>query len=387
MNVTRRRNVLAPRLFALLAALAFLAAAAAALALPAFADEGDLDEILRYDITAAPQQDGSLALTAEIDWKVLDSTSEGPLEWVTIGIPNEKASNAKALTDTISALYVDGTYMHVTFDRSYSAGETVHFAFSWTQSYLYTLGEDGSVSYDYTPGWFENANVDEMSITWKGTGTAPSAASATGAADFAEPADGASGDYVASGQNLAHGQQLHVQFTYPSWPAALSADSSAENYTGETYTGGDFYDSGDSYDTGGGDALLIFVFILIIVVFYVVRMSASWNGGFGGPAYIYVGGLYYPKGPDGHPRPGSVGVKTPPHSGFGGMGGGSSFGGGAGRGGGGCACASSCACACACACAGGGRAGCSAKNLYGAIHLPAAAEPAAPADPQTDAAR
>ena len=30
-----------------------------------------------------------------------------------------------------------------------------------------------------------------------------------------------------------------------------------------------------------------------------------------------------------------------------------------------CACASSCACACACACAGGGRAGCSAKNLYG----------------------
>ena len=31
--------------------------------------------------------------------------------------------------------------------------------------------------------------------------------------------------------------------------------------------------------------------------------------------------------------------------------------------------ATSCACACACACAGGGRAGCSAKNLYGAIHL------------------
>ena len=50
---------------------------------------------------------------------------------------------------------------------------------------------------------------------------------------------------------------------------------------------------------------------------------------------------------------------------------GSFFGGGGGFGGGGfgggshCACASSCACACACACAGGGRAGCSAKNLYG----------------------
>ena len=40
----------------------------------------------------------------------------------------------------------------------------------------------------------------------------------------------------------------------------------------------------------------------------------------------------------------------------------------AGCGGGGhCACASSCACACACACAGGGRAGCSAQNLYSAV--------------------
>ena len=47
---------------------------------------------------------------------------------------------------------------------------------------------------------------------------------------------------------------------------------------------------------------------------------------------------------------------------------GGAFGGGFG-GGGHCACASSCACACACACAGGGRAGCSAKNLYGAVKL------------------
>ena len=49
------------------------------------------------------------------------------------------------------------------------------------------------------------------------------------------------------------------------------------------------------------------------------------------------------------------------HAGMSGAaGGGGGFGGGSH-----CACASSCACACACACAGGGRAGCSAKNLYG----------------------
>ena len=55
--------------------------------------------------------------------------------------------------------------------------------------------------------------------------------------------------------------------------------------------------------------------------------------------------------------------------GFGGGSRGGGFGGGCFGGGGHCACASRCACACACACAGGGRAGCSAKNLYGAVHL------------------
>jgi hypothetical protein len=76
-----------------------------------------------------------------------------------------------------------------------------------------------------------------------------------------------------------------------------------------------------------------------------------------------------------------VGTHTkprPPHSsgfGGGGFGGGhrpGGFGGGGFGGGSHCACASSCACACACACAGGGRAGCSAKNLYGAVKLDAA---------------
>ena len=56
-------------------------------------------------------------------------------------------------------------------------------------------------------------------------------------------------------------------------------------------------------------------------------------------------------------------------SGFGGGSRGGGFGGGGFGGGGHSACASSCACACACACAGGGRAGCSAKNLYGAVRL------------------
>ena len=115
--------------------------------------------------------------------------------------------------------------------------------------------------------------------------------------------------------------------------------------------------------------------ILLVVVFLIVRVAAAsdgYRGGFG-THYVFVSGLWYPAGPDGRPRPGSHGTREkpkPPRSGgFGGGSRGGGFGGGGFGGGGHCACASSCACACACACAGGGRAGCSAKNLYGAIHL------------------
>ena len=98
------------------------------------------------------------------------------------------------------------------------------------------------------------------------------------------------------------------------------------------------------------------------------RRGDGYAGGFG-TRYVFVNHLWYPAGPDGRPRPGSVGTKTkprPPRSGgFGGGSRGGGFGGGGFGGGSHCACASSCACACACACAGGGRAGCSAKNLYG----------------------
>ena len=89
-----------------------------------------------------------------------------------------------------------------------------------------------------------------------------------------------------------------------------------------------------------------------------------------GTRYVFVNHLWYPAGPDGRPRPGSVGTKTkprPPRSG-GGFGGGSR--------GGALAEAGSAAAATVPAPAAapvrapapvpsGGRAGCSAKNLYG----------------------
>lgn len=123
-------------------------------------------------------------------------------------------------------------------------------------------------------------------------------------------------------------------------------------------------------------SLVIVMVMVFCIVYAITRASDGYRGGFCAPRYVFVNNLWFPAGRTAA-EAGSVGMKRrpapPPSHRSGGFGGGSRgrrvCGGGFGGGGGHCACASSCACACACACAGGGRAGCSAKNLYGAIHL------------------
>ena len=41
-----------------------------------------LDEITDYEIDATVNDDATVTLKYHIEWKVLDSTSEGPLTWV-----------------------------------------------------------------------------------------------------------------------------------------------------------------------------------------------------------------------------------------------------------------------------------------------------------------
>ena len=66
------------------------------------AKSDDLDRIDSYVITVDPNfTDGSLDIRIDITWTVLNDTSEGPLSWVKIGIPNFHAENITALTSTI----------------------------------------------------------------------------------------------------------------------------------------------------------------------------------------------------------------------------------------------------------------------------------------------
>ena len=271
--------------------------------------------------------------------------------------------------DYIERLDFDNSYMYVYLTQGYDANETFSFAYSWVQEYMYQL--DGSaVTYDYTAGWFDEAKIGQMTLIWNDP------AGLTG--DFTEgTVSGADSVTVQDGMtitasDLDYGYKMNVQVRYADWPTQLSEEYSADNVPDGGWNGSDdyYYDDDDTGDAIIGMMVTIFVVIFILVLISAARRGDGYAGGFG-TRYVFVNHLWYPAGPDGRPRPGSVGTKTkprPPRRGGGGFGGGSrggGFGGGGFGGGSHCACASSCACACACACAGGGRAGCSAKNLYG----------------------
>ena len=141
---------------------------------PCFATKAyakDLDVIHEYDITADVQEDGRVRIRYRIDWEVLDSTSEGPLTWVKIGIPNSHVSGIKGLSDNIKSIkyYNDkGYFVRIDFNREYNAGECLVIEFEITQSNLYEPNKytDGETVISFTPGWFPEITVEKMVLKW-----------------------------------------------------------------------------------------------------------------------------------------------------------------------------------------------------------------------------
>ena len=331
----------------------------------------DYDYIDRYDVDVLPNtDDGSLTITVSLTWTALEELPYG--QELKVGIPNGSIREKTALTDNIERLSFDNRYMYIYLDRAYKKNETFTFSYRWVQEYMYGL-DGGAVLYDYTPGWFDEAKMGAMTLTWHDP------AGLTG--DFTEgTVSGADSVTVADGLTItasdqSYGYKMNVKVRYTDWPTVLSPENSIGSQPDNSG-----YDYGyDDYDYDDGVSVIVGIVVLILIVLVIViilaRLGGGYAGGFG-TRYVFVNHLWYPAGRDGKPRPGSVGTKKRPRpprssssSGFGGGSRGGGFGGGGFGGGGHCACASSCACACACACAGGGRAGCSAKNLYGAVRL------------------
>lgn len=279
-------------------------------------EAADLDEIINYTTTVSPRDDGTLDIRYHIEWKVLDSTTEGPLEWVKIGIPNQHVDEIKKISKNISKIkYLSsgGNYVRIDFDKKYKAGEIVTFEFSIHQSYMYTIdNSSGKVSYKFTPGWFSDIKVDQAVIKWK-------------AGDIESHNGKQAGDYIVWTKKLAKGEKITAQVEYSIGRFQL-----------------DYKKQQSSAKSGINSIVFITVLLVIIyvaiIVIQIVSPTYYRHGGYG-----YYGGYY----PYYHHH----------HHHYGGFGGGS-FGGGSSGGGGS-------SCACACACAGGGRAGCAKKDFYG----------------------
>jgi len=375
------------------------------------------DEILNYEITADVNDDGTVNLVYHIDWKVLRDDI-GALEWITVGIPNGEYRSIEPLSDTIGAIGYsgeNGSSVRIDFDRAYHAGETVGFDFAVVQDYMYQMNlyQDGQTAYVFTPGWFDEIAVNNLTVRWASDGVASWSPDCL-------IKDG----YNVWTTSLAPGETFSVRVNYPNDARSFNEETSIYQ-PGERNGGGEIYNGNDGNDYGaafGGFVVLVAMIGIPIWLAKKVKDAFNRSAKFGGETktkitrtkvtyypvcqgcgaprgegetvcshcgrsyvkseevlkeenvpdedkealkYKTKGEYRYSSAPDTYVRVNVVNIPVVHHVSSGGSGssGGSSRGGGCAHSSCACACAS-CACACACACAGGGRAGCTFKDFY-----------------------
>ena len=242
-------------------------------ALPALAASFEaptrLDEIQDYTITVHMRPDGTMDIKYHVEWKVLNDSEEGPLTWVKIGNPNKHVDEITALSDNIKDIsYMNdgGSYIRIDLDRSYYEDEIVIFEYTIHQSYMYVLEKENHICrYSFTPGWFEENEVKNITIKWSDSNVIESNAQSN--------EDG----YLIWQSSLSVGEHLNASVKYN-----LDVFTTNEN---EQYTE-------DSGGTPAGVIIIIFV-IAIVVIFGVAFFPAiiddySSHSGFGGGHRVYV---------------------------------------------------------------------------------------------------
>lgn len=351
----------------------------------------DLDEILCFEVTVDVNDDATLNMLYHIEWMVLDSTSEGPLTWVKIGIPNSRYISMKAMSRAVKRIEYSsdgGSYARIDLDREYRKGEVVDIDFLLVQDYMYQVNGsvEGETVYSFTPSWFDDIRVDELTVRW-------SSSKALSVLPGAEAKKG----YYSWTRSLEKGQKFTVTVSYPNDAYGFDLSKTIEE--------GD--DEGDGFFAIIGGAVFFFGLISAVsailsaigrfnktanfandtkkvvkrtkVVYYPVcqgcgapRPEGANNCQYCGRSFIKSeevieekdlpkeekelrgkneDGLYgYATEPNTYMRVHVMNITMPRSS-------------VPSRGHSSCA-HSSCACACACACAGGGRAGCSVKDFY-----------------------
>ncbi len=223
-----------------------------------------LDEIQEYVITVDVKEDASLDLTYHIEWKVLDDKSEGPLEWVKVGIPNKHCLSFKALSSNIKRIdhtESGGSYIRIDFDRAYHKDEIVKFDFTVNQDYMYQMNEltEGETVYHFIPGWFDDIEVKHVVVKWNSDKV--KSRNRTAIEDKG---------YLMWEGNLAAGERFaEISVTY---------DNDAYNFILTKNAQGWSSSSGDDDDDGVVGFLFFFIFVIIIIALCVSKSSKYSSG-------------------------------------------------------------------------------------------------------------
>lgn len=290
------------------------------------------DIINRYEITAEPQTDGTLMLDYSFSWTALDKYEA--LSWVDIGMANhsyivDEGSLSENIA-TYSKITQDNGYcaLRIFFDTEYKGGENFDFAFSVKQADVLCADNLGYF-YELVPGWFNEIEVEDFSFRWKWS-------------------DGITSDYLIPDEDGYISRRCRLTYgDYIKMTVAYEKDAFSENVSTVPYSPFDpsgAYNGLESELEGNRFAIFAIIGLLFMGEVYIADSFISYVRGRGfimqNGRHIHLYGAANTYG-----GTGSRGYSV--------------YRGGRGSSGR----SSGCACACACACAGGGRAGCSAKDI------------------------
>lgn len=286
------------------------------------------DIIHQMTVTITPQSNGSLNIKYELDY---EATTDFPtdIQYLEVGVPNSDFT-LLGYGHGPSSLISNGhenkngtSQVHLDFISLPKAGDRFSLDFTILQrSMVYDAGDN--VSFQFRPGWFDFAVIDEMRVIVDTKDLINSQLD-----PVSDEMDGKQAIWITRSMDVNEKAGLVTvtcgRDSFPNMSNEIVKYDPSEG----SYSSGESYQSqGPGINVGG---ILTFVFTGIIVVLSIIGRSGRgsyYAGRYGGG---YRGGFF---------------------------GGHSTFHGGGGIGGGG----GGHGCACACACAGGGRVGCSERG-------------------------
>lgn len=252
MNKTTRRII------------AFMAVLCMVIASAVFVSAGSpTDEILLYEITADVNDDATVNLAYHIQWKVLESDGIGPMSWINVGIPNSHVISVIDYGSIVDSVEINGSSVSVYLDRDYYEGEIADIEFTLIQDYMYSMNqlEDGYTNYSFTPGWFDEIQVDEYVFRWN----------ATDASGWS-PDCLQKGGYLTWTGSLRPGETVSLSVNYPNEAFDFVESKSYNNVDDwgyDDYYYDDYYYDDYGYSSGpdivGVGVLIWFVVIGVII--------------------------------------------------------------------------------------------------------------------------